>query len=149
MNIIAVDPGEMCGVATLDPSGVIATTQRSWRAAVDELVVPWLDKYPDTVCSVERYTIGQQTVKMSRQPTALHVIGTIKTECLRRGIAFVQYPPGDAKRLGGPVTQRKLGLYRPSEDHAADALAHLLLTLAAHDRSAFARLVKSGTVNIT
>jgi hypothetical protein len=147
--IIAVDPGDTCGVATLDEAGLLSYTQRPWRAAVDELVVPWLDKHPTTVCSVERFTIGQQTVKMSRQPTALHVIGTIKTECARRKVRMVQYAPGDAKKLGGRTTQRRLGLYRPSEDHAGDALAHLLLTLANHDRRAFGNLLRYGTVNVT
>lgn len=149
MNIIAVDPGETCGVATLDDCGQIRISQHPWIVAVDEFVVPYLDKHPATLCSVERFTIGQRTVKMSRQPTALHVIGVIKTECRRRRIAMVQYSPGDAKKLGGKKTQQRLGLYRPSEDHASDALAHLLLTLAKHDRRAFADLLKSGTVNIT
>lgn len=149
MIIIAVDPGEMCGVATYDQRAQIRTTQLPWRAAVNELVVPWLDKHPTTICSVERFTIGQRTLKMSRQPTAMHVIGIIKRECELRGVRVVQYSPGDAKRLGGRATQRRLGLYRPSEDHASDALAHLLLTLAAYDRRAFADLLKSGTVNIT
>lgn len=149
MIIIAVDPGETCGVATLDQCGQLAAFQRPWREAVEELIVPWLDKHPDAVCSVERFTIGQKTVKMSRQPTALHIIGLLKTECLRRKIKFVQYGPGDAKKLGGKKTQQRLGIYRPSEDHAVDAISHLLLTLATHDRRAFAALLKSGTVNIT
>src|SRR5262245_41924256 len=147
MIIIAVDPGEMCGVATLDETGLIDFTQRPYRAAVDELVVPWLTFYESrTICSVERFTIGQQTVKMTRQPTALHVIGVIQRECERVNAKMVQYAPGDAKKLGGMKTQKRLGLYRPSEDHAGDALAHLLLTLAKYDRRGFANLLKSGTV---
>ena len=148
LTLIAVDPGQMCGVATYY-DGQFDSIQCDHEEALNELVVPWLDAFPDTRCAVERYTIGQRTVKMSRQPTALHVIGVIQRECKLRSIPFVLRPPSDAKKLGNKQLQRRLGLWSGASDHANDATAHLLLALAVDHRKTFAELVKSGTVTIT
>lgn len=147
VEVIAVDPGLKCGVATWR-DGTISAIQCDYGTALDEHIIPVLYRIP-RVCSVERYTIGAQTLKKTRQPTALHVIGVIKKICADEEIHFVQYPPGDAKRLGSVALLKQLGLYLPGLDHANDALSHLLLTLANLHRSVFVALLKSGTVNIT
>lgn len=148
MAVVAVDPGEKCGVARY-VDGEISAIQCDYRTALDDYVLPWLRTLPQVECSVERYTVGAQTLKKTRQPTAQHVVGIIKTECERLGVPFVQYGPGDAKKLGRPELLRSLGIYLPGLDHANDALSHLLLTLANRHRAEFVRLVKSGTVRLS
>lgn len=147
--VIGVDPGDTCGVARY-VDGEFAAVQCIYQDALGRFVLPWLDEFSQVVVSVERYTIGAQTVKMSRQPTALHVIGIIKLECERRpGARFVQHQPGDAKRLGSVALLRRLGLYLPGLDHANDALSHTLIALATYERASFKNVVRSGTVRLT
>lgn len=147
---MGVDPGETCGVARLRelPNGWHAFDSYALTSddAID-LVRVWLHGGPTpthgTVVVCERYTIGQRTVKMSRQPRALEVIGAVRRACREEGTLFELQGVSDAKRLGNQDVLKRIGWWRvgPDADHANDAAAHVLLATARHFPTVFRQLV--------
>jgi hypothetical protein len=134
MMILAFDPGGTTGVAAWcnDDEGdpVFDSEQLSWSEFVNNI-----DKYefePDDVIVAERYTITAQTLRKSRQTTALEVIGVLRYIAARAHIEFVLQSPADAKRYATDARLEKVGwLKRPlaRNDHANDAARHMLLYL--------------------
>jgi hypothetical protein len=80
---------------------------------------------------VERYNIGGNTVKMSRQPDALDVTGRLRNVARgRSNVAVRTFNASDAKALGSPKTLRRIGWWVPGHLHISDAAAQALITLA-------------------
>lgn len=124
--ILAVDPGKTTGWATYE-AGEYQYGQASpfvFLSDVDSWALDTLD-----VFVVERYTITPQTLKMSRQPDALKIIGVLEWWAVSRDILFVEQTPAEAKSFVTNERLRKLGLYPSGLDHAADAMRHLILYL--------------------
>jgi hypothetical protein len=126
VRILAVDPGGTTGWASWNdgvvewgqiPGGVMGA-----RSRLVELV-----GYVD-VLLIERYTIGERTVKFSRQSDALEITGGLKWTL---GVGdLVMQQPRDAKRLFTDERLRSLGWWARGEEHARDALRHLGFYLA-------------------
>jgi hypothetical protein len=126
-RVLAVDPGGTNGWATWTPSfhgcGQEADFKRFTRL-VDDLA-PELE-----VIVAERFTITAETLRKSRQNAALEVIGFLHYVSVREGVELVLQAPGDAKRFATDDRLRSAGWRQPSsQDHANDALRHLLLYL--------------------
>lgn len=130
-QVLALDPGKMTGWAAWAPgvdgrpqSGqdeffdVLERTDR-WMAAVGH----------DGIVVVERYTISKSTLEKSRQSWSLEVIGTVKFLANRHGVELVMQQPSDAKSFVPDSRLRDVGWYVRGQDHARDALRHLLLFL--------------------
>ena len=124
-NILAVDPGLTSGWACRQGSALItgqaefvpmmATAERFASEGLDAIVV-------------ERYTITAETLRKSRQTTALELIGALRWLSHRAGVEFVLQSPADAKRFSTDTKLKAAGwLQRMSDDHANDACRHLLL----------------------
>jgi hypothetical protein len=121
-TVLAVDPGLMSGWAYHHEDG-----HRAGQLEFDEMmgVAEFLE--PDVfVC--ERYTVTAETLRKSRQTTALEIIGCLRWLAHKRGVPFVLQSPADAKRFATNKKLEAAGWLLPSsQDHANDALRHLLL----------------------
>lgn len=133
--IIAVDPGETCGWAMANfeedkwtPSQVAAGQSKAndwedWTA--DNLT-------PEVLLLVETFTITARTAQMSQQPRALETIGVMKFLARRAGCRIEFQTPSSAKRFATDGQLKKMGLWKPGQDHARDAIRHLVLGMATH-----------------
>lgn len=129
MIIVAADPGNMTGWASIDLQG-------GWNAdgvASGQLAS---DPFCDWISGVgsvadlfifETFTINAQTVRKSPQPIPIEVIGVMKFIARRAGVRIEGQSPASAKKFVGDDQLRKLGLWQPGKDHARDAIRHLVL----------------------
>lgn len=131
--ILAVDPGLTTGYAWHrlgDPKPVIVDetdfhtfltfAEDRLRAAQTECLI---------VC--ESYTITIQTIRYSRQPTALETIGALKYLAGKYQATMLLQAPSLAKNLVPNDRLKALGWYTPGKDHGRDATRHLATWMAA------------------
>lgn len=124
-RIIAVDPGLMTGLASVDADGVVRTAQLTFEQVCD--YVKSCPSPEAVIC--ERYTITYQTLKKTRQHWSLEVIGVFRALAYQAGAVFELQGPGDAKTFASDKMLRDKGLL-PRGDHARDAVRHLTLSIA-------------------
>lgn len=123
MRILAVDPGLTSGWALLRPDGTVTTGQSDFEAMMRAA-----ERYAPTVVVCERYTITAETLRKSRQTTALELIGALRWMTVKSGGEFVMQSPADAKRFSTDGKLTSAGWLQPrARDHANDACRHLLL----------------------
>lgn len=128
LKIIGVDPGKMTGVALLE-----GTHFQSWE-------LPALDavsfikghiiesRHIEVVC--ERFVIGANTVKKTRQADATEIGGTLRHFCGDYpGACYSLQMASDAKKAGNHTTLRAFGWFTPGKNHANDAAAHVAMRL--------------------
>lgn len=136
---LAIDPGGTCGMCSYQvppmadlfyPAGVQAFQ------LTDEGCVDWVRGYIDDnwVLFVERFFITPQTAQLSPEGShrALDVIGTVKNLARWAGAGFVMQTANDAKKFVPNDVLRRLGLWQPNQDHARDAVRHLVYGLVHH-----------------
>jgi hypothetical protein len=133
--IIAVDPGLTVGWAVLHLSGDF--WQPTGVAAGQSNADDWEDwcvvnLTADCLLVVEKFTITSRTAKMSQQPRAMEVIGVMRFLARRAEAQFEMQTPSAAKSFASDAQLRKIGLWKPGQDHARDAIRHLLLAVATH-----------------
>lgn len=136
MIIIAVDPGEMCGwaMASIGEESFRAEAISAGQSKADD----WEDwAYANVaeghVMVVEKFVVTARTAQLSPQPRPIEVIGTMKFICRLRGATYDgSQSPSAAKRFATDVQLKKVGLWKPGQDHARDALRHLLLAIVKH-----------------
>ncbi len=151
--MIAVDPGGTTGlVRWQDVTDSFEVHQLSWEDTVRKVHgwLLWADEadYFQTTIVCERYTITMQTLKKSRQYEALYCIGGLLTlALLHEGIDFVLQTPAEAKGLAQDQALKNLGWYDAvrGQEHARDALRHLVLFLVKTGRMDPHRLIGTGT----
>jgi hypothetical protein len=131
--VIAVDPGEMCGWAVAhfeedrwSPSSIAAGQSKAndWE--------DWLDDNlnGEILLIAETFTVTARTAQLSPQPRPIEVIGVMKFLARRRGIRVEFQSPSSAKRFASDGQLKKMGLWKPGQDHARDAIRHLVLGMA-------------------
>lgn len=137
---LAIDPGGTCGMAgsqiregDLFNQGDAAVN--AWQMTDEQCVdYCWNAISSDWVVFMERFFITVQTAQLSPEGShkTLHVIGTVKHLCRRVGAGFVEQSKNDAAKFVTNDQLRLLGLWRPNEDHARDALRHLAYGIVYH-----------------
>lgn len=137
MMIVAVDPGEMCGWAMIDLSidAFRPETIVAGQASSDDWE-DWCAVQVNASCVivVEKFTITARTAQLSPQPRAIEVTGVMKFIARRTGATFDNHQtPSAAKKFIPDSQLKKLGLWKPGQDHARDALRHLLLAITSHN----------------
>jgi len=131
--IIAADPGLTVGWASIslgdhwDPSlvsaGQLAADDfEDWMA----VVTPNVD-----LLIFETFTINAETARKSPQPAPMYVIGVMKFIARRAGVQIEGQSPGSAKTFMNNTQLKKVGLWVSGQDHARDAIRHLLLGIVA------------------
>jgi hypothetical protein len=125
---MAVDPGLMSGVVTLDT--VSPFTLSTHELDFDQLVV-MLDEMdvhglPDVfVC--ESYIITPITAKLSRQYDALNIIGMLRYFSVSDNKPLHLQTPASAKGFTNDGKLRYIGWYETGKPHAMDAARHMFL----------------------
>jgi hypothetical protein len=129
VKILAVDPGLTSGWAALDTDSMHLMTGQS---DFNEMV-GIAEHYAPTTIVCERYTVTAETLRKSRQTTALEVIGCMRWLAHKTLATFELQSPADAKRFSGDDKLQAAGwLQLKKDDHANDACRHLLLYMVKH-----------------
>ena len=128
--IIGVDPGKMTGVwVMVDTDHVIGVEKPALEALVFiESAMSHVPGNTHIIFAVERYDIGVNTVKLTRQYEAMEVIGAIKYLAHRRGECLVEMQSRSVKTRVSNDVLRKLNWWTAgSAGHMHDAQRHALV----------------------
>jgi hypothetical protein len=128
--ILSVDPGVMTGWAAWSPGQLaLPTVGQSEQAPFARMVHSWWESRWIKTIVCERYTITQETLRKSRQPASLELIGFLRgLTDVDPTIDFVLQSPADAKRFASDEKLAAAGWLQPKkDDHANDSLRHLML----------------------
>lgn len=143
MRILAVDPGNVTGLAFLDTQ---LGEPSAWEDAALESVA-WIEHHLDTLDVVVCESFIPRPGAYSWQPEALYTIGAIRYLCSRESVEFVLQSPADAKKFSSNEKLKRVGWYTPTRGgHANDAQRHLLLIAVKRGLVSPARLLPEGTV---
>jgi hypothetical protein len=135
MIILALDPGGTTGTCSIDWDGTPPTPDRhlgSEQVAFEDMP-DWLAQElayarPDLIV-VERFFISPRTVKFTRQPEALYVIGGVMFMAQLEGVPIRMQAASDAKTA---YPNERLKGWPVKGTHAKDALRHALLATHGH-----------------
>lgn len=136
LYVIAIDPGMTCGWAMADfkedkwsPESIAAGQSRG-----DDLCDWAADNFgQNCLVIVEKFTITARTAQLSPDGThaTLDVIGVMRFLARRVGAHYdCSQTPSAAKRFANDAQLKKMGLWKPGQDHARDAIRHLVLGIA-------------------
>lgn len=129
MRVLAVDPGLTVGYATFDSDADNYEAYQCHKWPFLNWADPDQHKAWFDIVVVERFTITPQTLKMSRQPHPIEVIGVLRWWCESTSTTLIEQTPSEAKSFMTNDRLKHLGLYEPGADHANDAVRHLALYL--------------------
>lgn len=127
-----VDPGLMCGLVWVDCgegtiTGGDAHAYTTLRNVDDILRREIRNLHGEIGIICERYTITQQTAKMSPQHDALEVIGTLRYLCRIHDVKFELQSRADRLRVSH-ATLKKIGWWIPTPGgHTNEAARHALV----------------------
>ncbi len=132
--IFGIDPGNTTGLVVYF-GGELDVIKQLAPEDVRRVIMSVAEKLqliPDMslIFACERFNIGRETLKNSRQPDALKITGTVRDIANEVRAVFVEQNPSDAKKMGSDETLRRIGWYRPGLRHANDAAAQALLILS-------------------
>lgn len=136
--IIALDPGLTTGMAFKAPGQEPTTVQvvgrfevYAWITEAIKAEVEFQGR-PRPIIVVERFTINANTAGKSQQLDPLYIIGTVEYLALRNGCPFHLQAPSQAKSFATDAKLKAAGWWVPGQDHARDALRHLMVFLCTH-----------------
>jgi len=137
MQIIAVDPGNVTGLAWVK----LAKGNHQYFDAIELPMIVAAKMLEDRlagngerkIVAVEQYTVNNNTVKHSRQYDALEMIGIARYLCNKYGAEFRMQAPA-ARNLCQDGGLKKMNWYRASPDkHMVDAAKHLAVACLHYD----------------
>lgn len=127
VNVLALDPGKMSGIAFYSGSGTIQAYEANFYKAAKAL--EWLIPMCELV-TVERFTIGVNTGKMRDNNWSLELIGVARWYCLKHDVNLLFQGPAEAKQFMSNDKLKALGLHKATVGgHQNDAVRHLILAL--------------------
>jgi hypothetical protein len=132
VHVIGADPGKMTGLARVY-RGVL-TTCAVPALNVARTVTPWLLEEPGTIIGCERFVVTVRTAKLSAQPDAMGVTGTLESMAdSDPRTRLIKQNMSDAKRLGNAKLRRQLGWQQTGLHavHRNDAVCQVVKAL--HD----------------
>lgn len=152
--VIGVDPGKLTGIATFW-GGEFRGTHEVPAAKVGT----WIEDYcevmsrdprpierPYFLFAVERYQIGGDTVKKTRQPDAMLVTGMVQSAAGRFHGMMTQQNASDAKKIGKPSALSQVPGYVKVTDHRLDASSQVYMALARWYPDVIDRFVPRDTI---
>lgn len=150
MDIIAIDPGKVTGIAIYNtedqdgpetyevPGGIVGFTE--W---FHDRIWGWGE--PDHIL-IEDWMVRPNTHKLTPEPDAYLIIGGIQMWCINQHMPLTKIGPSEHKSFNGTgksMKTRRLGWGERSKDnHHEDACSVLLLGLVRIDHAAATRLLK-------
>lgn len=140
-NVIGIDPGGVCGVASYNVRGF-----ESFQApGADALAL--IERLVERSVTLSCVIIGCQRYVMtgrpkSQQSQALRTVGALQElERTRTDVRLELQNSADAAKSGSPAVLKRLGWWKPGHVHANDAAAHVALTLLRHFPTMWAELL--------
>jgi hypothetical protein len=146
--VIGVDPGKKTGICYLDvdeDGEIRRQVIEVGRDDVAKMLAAWMinsDPDADREMAVERYTILDSTVRKTRQPDALKVIGVAEDIARQAGFGFSFHAPADCKKLVTDDLLKRLGWYSTRLGHANDATRPALRTVLLRRATVFFALTR-------
>ena len=141
-RILGVDPGNTSGIAIIDvpwdesryepsPNTHFMSTQieANWgtKSSVGCIMASLIETHKPDLIAVENFIITQQTVRFTRQPDALWIIGGIRFLADIKGIPVHLQPASLAKTTWDNKRLQESGWAKiVKAKHARDALRHAL-----------------------
>jgi hypothetical protein len=128
---LGIDPGGMVGysVYPLLTQHFSAELVESGQTPVENFI-DWARTaiQQDWYIFMERFTITANTARLTAGGShdALDCIGVVKTLCRWAGAEFKFQTPAQAKKFVNDSQLKTLGLWIPGQDHARDAIRHLI-----------------------
>lgn len=123
INLIAVDPGKIAGVAVICASGGFASLELPAKQAL-ELVWRLANLWVFVDIITERYTMTQKT--MTPQTDALEMNGALRFIANRMDRPFTQQGRSEVKKAMSDQVLRDVDWFvRTKDGHANDAARHL------------------------
>lgn len=136
MNLLALDPGKTTGAVSLRWDGKTPAPGPDaciFYGQIDYPEMPkWLDEqltdFGHTLLVIERFIVNARTMKFTRQPEPLHVIGGAHFLAALHGVPVREQSAADAKTIYPDKRLREMGwLDVVKGPHARDACRHALL----------------------
>lgn len=128
VNILGIDPGKTVGIAHLH-----GTEFHSWqlpRVDAEVHIQGIINQSKRIIVVCERFIIGANTVKKSRQADAIELGAVIRKMCTEHPHAtYSLQMSSDAKRRVPHRHLQLFGWYVRGQDHANDAASHVGLAL--------------------
>lgn len=161
INVIALDPGEVTGLAHYVCNGAYQHGNRAEESNVKAMFTA-LELSPDHAASYvsqvandprtqdslligfERFVPRRRSYAHTNQPAPHRVIGSIIEIARQARISYVEQGVSEAKHVGTPAMLRKLGLWTAGRGHANDAAGHALLMLIRFHPYEASRLYRHG-----
>ena len=138
MNIIAIDPGKVTGIAVWHGSGKPDTYEV--EGGIHGFVDWWNDRaapLPDLI-AIEDWMVRPNTHKLTPEPDAYLIIGGMQMWARTQRVHFHKIGPGEHKTFNGKgkaMKTRRLGWgVRSKDNHHEDACSVLLTALTRYDR---------------
>lgn len=145
--IIGVDPGKMTGLAWLIDDTFKSTDLAVLNACtVMDMLLREYEGCP-IIIAVERYSITQQTSRLTRQYDALEVIGVCRWFAHSHDAQFLLQSAAAAQRCGNRDVLRALGWWKPGGDHLNKAAAQVALAYQTTSPLEFTRRLEPGMIN--
>ena len=130
MRYLAVDPGNVTGVAGWDGESVFSYQEPALKATtlVKHTLNLWGSFYYEVTVVCESF-VPRPGAK-SFQPDAMYTIGALRFVCWELGVPFELQTPAAAKSFSTDAKLKRVGWYKTTEGgHENDARRHLLLAL--------------------
>ena len=146
--ILGVDPGGTVGFAFYPLEGKVfqADKVQPGQAPVNTFL-DWAKEQinSDVLVVCERFTITTNTAKLTAGGShdALDVIGVLKHLCRWSGAEFEFQTPAQAKKFVSDAQLKSLELWVKSQDHARDAIRHLIFGIVYHTSGETCKDLKS------
>lgn len=148
MILVAVDPGNVTGVAAWWDPEVYDSTERGSSidfaeversTLVTSVIRRMLDGQRPNKIGIERF---HEDPRKTRQPAAREVIGAVSALAEEYGIRCVFQTPGAAKKIASTTVLKRVGWWHPTPDgHQNMAIRHIILLMATYYPTKFAELV--------
>jgi hypothetical protein len=122
--LVWIDPGGMTGIASLSYSKFWADEYQFQRAC--DIIADLCCLGRHLAIGWERFTIGPNTHKMTRQPEAMEIIGVARYFATRYDCMILPPAAPGERDTATPEMLKALGIWTPGKDDAQSATQHLL-----------------------
>lgn len=124
-----MDPGGMTGIAVLSASRHFSCDEFIFQDAGNKLYGLCSYYKSDLKIGWERFTIGPETHKLTRQPEAMEMIGVARYLAQNWGCQILTPAAPDQRNMATPAMLKRLGWWVPGKDDAQSAAQHMLAWL--------------------
>lgn len=125
MRLLAIDPGLTTGWMIWEDGFAYAGQVEGPNGFLN---LAWSEMPAADVVVVEDFKITDRTMRTTREPWSLHIIGAVSWMAQCHDTELVMQTPADAKSFATDAKLRRLG-WPLKGDHAKDAGRHALLYL--------------------